>query len=190
MRAMKERFQYKSGVLLLACSILLTTVRLVHAESPQPIGKTLATIISFGDEYMNSVELYDAGITVVNVVRGGKALDLLRPWNTSGIPIEPGLECMLVRIRFEFSARSAPGTRAYTLRESQFAAFSSEGRQYTQLPIDQPGAKLSGTLRSGDSREGWIAFMVEVAEGKPTMVFRADVQTPMRRGTGSSFRLY
>jgi hypothetical protein len=50
---------------------------------PYPIGTAAATIITFGDAYSTAIETYDARITLIEAVRGEKALDLLRKQNTS-----------------------------------------------------------------------------------------------------------
>lgn len=48
-----------------------------------------------------------------------------------------------------------------------------------------PNAPLSGTLRSRDSVEDWLAFQVPQSDRKPLMLFREDVGSVFHEGGGS-----
>jgi hypothetical protein len=133
-------------------------------------GVTASAIVEVGDMY-RSPEIYDAGITVLEVMRGEKAEDLIK--NASGLntPAQNGFEYVLARIRFEFSARGAPGDKTWILNTTQFQAFSGDGTRYGTPSIVLPEPELAGDLRSGDSREGWIAFEVAEQDRQPLMIF-------------------
>ena len=49
---------------------------------------------------------------------------------------------------------------------------------------------LHAMLRSGDSAEGWVAFLVPRGDHTPLMLFREDVGSVIHEGNGSLFKLY
>jgi len=160
-------------------------IKLYSAGTPVP------TIITFGDAYANAMEIYDAKITLVEVLRGDKAWELLRKVSASNGQPPSGFEYVLARIRFEYTERGKPGDKPYPLNEDQFIAFSSDGA--TQFPAATavlPSPKLGRTMRSGDIAEGWIALLVARADRRPFMAFHADVHLLSHSGIGPAFRLY
>jgi hypothetical protein len=135
-----------------------------------PIGTAASAIVELGDMY-RSPETYDVKIMVLEVLRGEKSAVLIKKASISNAPVRNGLEYVLVRIRFEYSARGAPGDKTWSLSGKQFHAFSRDGKPYTIPSIVLPEPELAGLLRSGDSREGWIAFEVAKRDKKPLMIF-------------------
>lgn len=161
------------------------------ADQAQPLGRTLSTIIIFGDQYDGGDELYDAKITVAQVVRGERAWEMLKAISTSNPPPKAGFEYLVARIRFEFSARTSPSHYNYTIDETQFTAMKANGTAYPAASIaEEPVPDLQGTLKPGDSLEGWITFIVPRADRQPLMLFRADVGSVIHEGGGSLFKLY
>ena len=55
---------------------------------------------------------------------------------------------------------------------------------------EEPMPDLQGTLKPGDSLEGWIAFIAPRADRRPLMLFRANVGSVIHEGSGSLFKLY
>jgi hypothetical protein len=135
-----------------------------------PIGTTASAIVELGDMY-RSPETYDVRITVLEVRRGEKSADLIKKASLSNAPARNGLEYVLARIRFEYSARGAPGDKMWSLGGKQFHAFSGDGKPYKIPLIVLPEPELAGMLRSGDSRQGWIVFEVAKQDKKPLMIF-------------------
>ena len=183
------------GARRLACLVvssfcMMNAAEVARGQSAQSVGVPLVTTISFGDDYSTPVELYDAKITVLEVIRGKKAWAFLRKATSSNQPPGTDQEYVAARIRFEFSARGAPGDKSYTVQEDQFTAESSDGKEYRTPPVRLPKRGLSTTLHSGDSAEGWVAFAIPRNDKKPRMVFKEDVQTLLRRGAGVRFKLY
>jgi hypothetical protein len=176
---------------MVLCAPLLAGQASITASQSHPIGVPVATLIEFGNEYSSQVELYDAKVTVIEVVRGEKAWEAIKQASALNQPPKAGFEYVLARIRFDYSARSAPGSTAYTLAEGQFTAMSADGKEY-EPPVlaEQPKPLLDATLHSGDSAEGWAAFLVPRSDARPLMVFREQVDTMLRRGAGSFFQLY
>jgi hypothetical protein len=157
----------------------------------QPVGIPLATIITFGNQYEGGDELYDAKIPVVEVVRGSKAWYALKQASASNQPPRRGFEYLLARIRFEYSARTKPGERVYSLNPNQFTAITDEGANYPAPTLAaELKPELDGTLQSGDSIEGWVAFEVPRGDRSPLMMFQADTGSVFNQGGGSFFRLY
>jgi hypothetical protein len=158
--------------------------------APHRVGTPVATIIEFGEQYLGS-ELYDARITVLEVVRGEKAWDLIHQAGASNPRPNAAFEYLLARARFEFSARTSPAPDSYHLDQNQFAATDSEGREFGPPALAAyPQPPLRGTLKPGDSRDGWLAFLVRKNVSKPLMVFREDVGQVSHRGGGTWFELY
>ncbi|HXQ26867.1 MAG TPA: DUF4352 domain-containing protein [Candidatus Acidoferrales bacterium] len=161
------------------------------AAHAQPLGVPLIYLIGFGDQYLGGDELYDAKITVLQVVRGEKAWEIVKGASSSNKLPGAGFEYLLARIRFEFSARTSPSHYRYTIEEGQFTATGSDGNEYEAAsPAEPPKPRLSGTLAPGSALEGWIAFQVPRSADKPLMIFQEDVGSVIHRGGGAWFRLY
>jgi hypothetical protein len=135
-----------------------------------PIGATASAIVELEDMY-RSPETYDAKITVLEVLRGEKSADLIKKASVSNAPAQSGFDYVMARIRFEYSARGAPGDKAWNLSGKQFHAFSGEGKPYGIPSIVLPDPELAGELHAGDSRQGWIAFEVAKQDRQPLMIF-------------------
>jgi hypothetical protein len=138
--------------------------------SATPIGVAVSAIVEVGDMY-RSPEIYDTGITVLEVARGEEAEGLIKNASESNAPAQNGFEYVLARVRFEFSARGAPGDKTWNLSGQQFHAFSVDGARYGIPSIVLPDPELAGELRAGDSREGWVAFEVSEQDKQPLMLF-------------------
>jgi len=173
-------------ILLVLCAGAL----LAETKPAQPKGLPLTTTISFGDEYMTPVELYDAKITVLEVVRGEKARKILEDGNPLNSPSR-NFEYVAARIRFAFLARGIPGDKRYRLDAEQFTACSGDGAvEYPAVHRSIPNPALDRELASGDSAEGWVGFLVALGDARPLLVFREDVRILTRSGMGVRFQLY
>jgi hypothetical protein len=167
------------------------------ASRAQPLGQPLKTILEFGDQYNGGDELYDATITVEEVLRGDKAWEIVKEASASNRPPETGFEYLLARIRFEFSARATPHHYSYTIGEAQFTAAAPDGKEYESPSLAaQPKPSLTGTIAPGSSLEGWVTFLVPRGSAKtdklekPLMIFREDVGSVIHSGSGVWFQLY
>jgi hypothetical protein len=141
---------------LLFMMLLAPSAGALFAETKpaQPKGLPLTTTISFGDDYMTPVELYDAKITVLEVVRGEKAREILKGGNPLNNP--PGnFEYVAARIGSP-SGRNTRG-QAVSADVDQFTACSSDGAvEYPAVQRPFPNPALDQELGSGDSRKaGW-----------------------------------
>jgi hypothetical protein len=157
----------------------------------QSIGVPLATIIVFGDQYNGGDELYDVKITVAEVVRGEKAWQMVKSAGDANMPLSPGMEYLLARVKFEFAARVRPEHYSYTLDPSQFSAMSAATTPYAAAALATAvKPELRATLRTGESAQGWVAFLVPRGDHTPLMMFREDVGSVIHQGDASFFKLY
>ena len=138
---------------------------------PCAIGAACKTEITIGEGYVTSTESVEAGITVLEIVRGEKAWDLVKAASPSNQPPAGGMEYISARIRFEFGAKGASGDQSFGIRDEQFASVSENGRQYERPSIVQPKPELRGRLYLGDSLVGYLVFLVSVEDKKPIMSF-------------------
>jgi hypothetical protein len=156
---------------------------------PAPAGVPVQTIVECGSGYI-SHELYDSKITLLEMTRGAKAWDLMKEVTTANEPPKAGVEYILARIRFEYSARGLPGDCSHEVKDEQFIAVSPKGQVYKAASVVPPNPRLSGTLRSGDSLEGWVAFSVAREDSKPLMTFAVKAGGAIEHGGNIWFQLY
>lgn len=158
-------------------------------SSPAPTGKPFLAMIECGEGY-TSQELYDMKITLLEVLRGKRAWDLLKGVTPSNNPPKIGFDYILVRVKLEFSARGSRRECSFELRPEQFTALSADGREYETPTVVSPKPGLTGDLRSGESVEGWRAFLVQQEDSKPLMTFDPASGGGMSRGKIIWFQLY
>jgi hypothetical protein len=160
------------------------------AIDAHPVGTPVSTIIEFGDPYLGN-RLYNAKITVLEIVRGEKAWNRVKQAGRLNRPPESGFEYLLARVRFEFWARTMPAEDRYSVNENQFTAVTRDSQEF-DAPIlaVSPQPRLRGTLKPGDSLEGWLVFLVPQRLSEPVMVFREDVGSVSHTGGGTWFELY
>jgi hypothetical protein len=181
---------------VLACVILATGFvegaqeQGMSHSNPAPIGATINTQIQCGSNPV-SLEPYDLKITLLQVVRGEKAWELLRTASDSNKPAKNGFEYVLAQIRFELKAIVFPGDKSYKLGTPlQLIAMSADGKEYTSAPAVFPEPELGGELRAGKSAEGWIGFLVKDGDSKPLMAFDPASGGGTLRGKIVWFQLY
>jgi hypothetical protein len=157
--------------------------------SPASVRVPVVSIIECGEGY-TSHELYDAKITLLEVVRGEKAWERIKAASMSNERPNVGFEYILARIRFEYSARGLPGNCGHELKGNEFTALSVSGKKYETPSVVVPKPELSGRLHSGDSLEGWLLFLVAQDDSKPLMAFTADPTGAVQHGGNIWFQLY
>jgi hypothetical protein len=127
--------------------------------------------ITIGEGYVTSTEIVESAITVLEIVRGEKAWDMVKAASPSNRSPDSGMEYIAARIKFVFGIKRAAGDLSYAIRDEQFALVSENGRQYQRPSIVIPKPELSGRLYPGDSLEGWIVLLVSMGDKKPLMSF-------------------
>jgi len=188
---MRIEWRLIAVVLLLGITIGAEAAR-AQGQSPSeaaPAGILVDGIIECGSGY-SSHELYDAKITLVEFLRGDQAWERIQEADKSNQPPKPGFQYILARIKFTYLARGAPGDCTQELRGRQFVALASNGKKYDSPELKLPKPELGGTLRAGETLEGWVAFSVPTEDEKPLMTFRVDETGAVQHGGDMWFRLY
>ncbi len=160
---------------LVAASLLVLSINSSAAQTspdaPTPLKVTARTNINIGEGYATGVESVRAAITVLEIVRGERAWEMVRSASASNRPPDSGMEYLCVRIRFEFGEKGSSDEGSYGIREEQFASVAQNGKQYDRPNILLPKPQLNGRLYPGESLEGWIALLVNSEDRKPLMTF-------------------
>jgi hypothetical protein len=156
--------------------------------SPAAPGVTLAGIVECGQGY-TSHELYDMKITLLEVVRGAEAWKRIQAADRANQPAGSGSEYVLAHIKFEYYARGNPGLCVHELKPQQFTAYAADGSEYPAPAITLPTPALNGSLHSGQSLEGWVAFSISQQDKKPLMSYSADIGGAIEHGGGKWFQL-
>ena len=183
-----------AGSFLLITTLILPVARAQAGEGsspfePAPAGVRLSGIVECGRGY-TSHELYDMKITLLEVKRGDEAWKQL--WEASPLnkPADEGFEYILARIRFEYYARVKPGLCVHKLSPGQFIACSSDGDEYPFADVALPAPKMQADMKSGDTREGWIALLAPKSDKTPLLYYTADAGRAVVHGGNIWFRLY
>lgn len=176
-------------LLSMAVCVTTATAQGHSPSSPALLGMPVVTMIECGEGY-TSHELFDMKITLLEIVRGAKAWDLIKQASVSNKRPKIGFEYLLARIRLEFSSRGSPQVCSHDLRREQMTALSADGKEYETPPIVPPKPGLIGILHSGKSLEGWIAFLVLQGDSKALMAFDPSSGGGMSRGRVVWFQLY
>jgi hypothetical protein len=142
----------------------------VSSADAASIGTTVPSIVELGDMYV-APETYDLKMTVAEIIRGEKSADFLKKLGPPNLQTQTDREFVLARVRFEYKARGAPGDKPWELSGVQFSAFSEDSKPYGTPSIVAPQSGLKPSLRSGDSLECWLAFVVAKSDRKPVMTF-------------------
>ena len=151
-------------------------------------GITLTDIVECGEGY-TSHELYDMKIALLEVIRGEEAWKRLRETSAANKPADSGSEYILARIRFEYQARELPGLCVHPLLPEQFTAYSAGGDDYKPVSVVPPPPELRKDLKSGETFEGWIVFMVARQDKAPLMSYAAATGGAVQHGGNKWFLL-
>jgi len=157
-------------------------------STPAPAGTTLSGIIECGEGY-TSHELYDAKITLLEVIRGDEAWKRLREASSATKPADPGTEYVLAKVKFEYYARGVPGLCIHHVLPEQFTAYTSGGEDYKAVSAVTPKPELCKELKSGESVEGWLVFAVSKNDQAPLLSYSADAGGAVQHGGGKWFLL-
>lgn len=157
-------------------------------SNPVLPGKTVAGIVECGEGY-NSHELYDMKITLLEVIRGEEAWKRIQDADHSNQPAADNSDYVLVRVNFEYQARSTPGLCIHTLAPDHFTAYSASGEGYKAASVVPPKPELRKDLKSGESFEGWLVFEVAKKDKAPLMLYAANTGGAVPHGGGKWFLL-
>lgn len=148
--------------------------------SPASIGTTLLA------EWENYKGEHKAYITLVQVIRGEKAWQLLQEANMFNDPPPVGYEYVLAKIRFKYLAGPSADTHIYINGNIDFTAVSGDGVDYDYASVVDPEPDLDCSLYPGGTHEGWASFLVKITDNRPLLTFGRDYD-----GSGGIwFKLY
>jgi hypothetical protein len=151
-------------------------------------GIALDGIIECGEGY-TSHELYDLKMTLLEVVRGEEAWKRLQEASATNKPAGPADEYILARVRLDYLARGTPGQCVHSVAPDQFTAYSANGEDYAPALVTLPKPELRKGMKSGDSLEGWVAFVVAQSDKAPLMSYSADPGGAVQHSGGRWFVL-
>jgi hypothetical protein len=147
-------------------------------DRPVPLGTPVKALIERQARNPSTVT-YSLETTVLEVLRGERALEHIRKADLADINPDPGFEYLMARIRFRYApkARGLPEYEPYEVENIQFTALSHDGsEEYGTPPLKrQPDPGLIGlSIAVNESREGWIVFQVPQDEKEPLLAFDRD----------------
>ena len=159
------------------------------STNPASIGETVPSMIELGS--VNS-SIYDTAITVLEVIRGKEAMNLLKKTDSKNKKPAKGYEYILVKVKFDLTGRAVTDIMSLAIGDSplQWVALTSDLNDYPPISAILPKPALAGNLKAGDSMEGWAAFAVEKKDKNPVMVFNPDSGGATGRGRTLFFKLY
>ena len=159
------------------------------STNPASIGAPVRSMIELGSVYSN---IYDITITVLETVRGKEAMDRLKKASRTNSSPSRGFEYILVRVKFEMKGRAVTDILTFDLGNAplQWVSLASDLTEYPQISVAVPEPALMGTVKPGDSMEGWVAFAVDRKDSKPVMVFDPDSGGATGRGKTLFFKLF
>lgn len=177
---------------LLYILLLLTPAAFAQVNSydrPASVGEPVKSIVQIGP--MNTSN-YDVTITLLETVRGSQAMHLLQVADMAVKPPATGYDYVLARIRFQLQGRAVTDIGTFVLGESpfQWVAYSANLDQYDNVAVTPPKPVLQGPVKSGEMKEGWLAFTVANNESKPILTFDPSAGGATGRGNILFFKLY
>ena len=125
-----------------------------------------------GGDYLNEYHTFE--MTVLEVVRGSKAWDMVKAADAANKAPDAGYEYLLARVKF---VHISGGSLTTSVKEAVLEAYSSEGKAYRYASIMFPGITFPGpvifdqVLESGQTAEGWVTFIVKQSDSKPCMLY-------------------
>ncbi|MBN1831702.1 MAG: hypothetical protein JW896_06275 [Deltaproteobacteria bacterium] len=159
------------------------------STNPASIGAPVRSMIELGSVYSN---IYDITITVLETIRGKEAMGRLKMASPENSTPAKGFEYILARVKFEMKGRAVTDTLTFDLGNAplQWVCLASDLTEYPKISVTVPEPPLIGTVKTGDSLEGWVAFAVDRKDSKPVMVFDPDSGGATGRGRTLFFKLY
>lgn len=112
-------------------------------------------------------------ITVLQVIRGEQAWNLIRQAYRFNLPPVPGTEYMLAWVRIDYT--SGPEGHTDWVNQLDFGLLSSQGHDYIiPFNVRPPQPFLSARLYPGARIEAWTVWQVDVNDPAPLLVFGLD----------------
>lgn len=138
-----------------------------NMNNPAPVGTTQSVRVS------NFMEDFSASVVVKEVIRGQKALDMIKEANQFNDDPSQGYEYILAKIGI--SIQSSKDGKSVDVYSGDFKSFSTNNAEYSAfVSVVEPEPELSGAIYAGGSSEGWVAFQVKKDDISPKFVYGAN----------------
>ncbi len=137
-----------------------------HSRSnPAPIG----TPVIFEDHNDYSNGDYEVRSTVLEVIRGDDAWDMIYDANLFNDKPQADQEYILVKIFVEFLSTSKEDVQFQVNDYNTYEAVSSEGVDYPIQSIVLPDPELDIDMYVGASYTGWTGYLINKNDAKPLL---------------------
>jgi len=158
-------------------------------ETPTLLGFSRQKPASIGTPIIVEINnLFDdvkVKITLLDIVRGIEAWNIIKEANMFNDPAKTNYEYILTKVKFK-NLESQKKDSAYSLSTYSFTAVSSDGKDYDKDYALGPEPRLNANLYEGASHTGWVVFQIAKDDTQPLMTFNRDYN-----GTGGVwFKLY
>ena len=176
-------------ILTLALCFQPASAQYNSSTNPASVGQPVRSMVELGSVYTN---IYDITITVTETIRGNKAMDILKKADRKTGKPPKGYEYILARVKFGIKGRAISDVLSFNVGDNplQWVALASDLTEYPMISVTAPKPALAGTVKSGESLEGWVAFIVDKKDSKPVMVFDPDSGGATGRGRTLFFKLH
>ena len=112
-------------------------------------------------------------ITIVEVIRGEPAWEIIQQAYRFNLPAFPGTEYMLAWVRIDYT--QGPEGHTDWVNQLDFGLLSSDGHDYIiPFNVRPPQPFLSARLYPGARIEAWTIWRVDVSDPNPLLVFGLD----------------
>jgi hypothetical protein len=188
---MKNRlFLFLIIISLVVASAVIANAQGTSPTSPAAVGKPVDSMVYCGANPVTQ-EPYDIKITLLQVVRGKEAWQMLQQADAANPAAKPGYDYVLARLGFELKARVSPGNKSFTVGAPlQLVAMSADGQEYEGVTVTRPKPELGGALAAGKTLEGWVVFQVDQKDKKAILYFDPASGGGTLRGNILFFQLY
>jgi len=151
---------------------VMASIAEVQSTLPTPVAETkdvtaLNTLTEIGFSRNNPFPLGQSGeapnwnVTIIEVVRGDEAWQMIQAANQfNDTPVE-GTEYVLIKVK---AVSTAQDEEEHTIGSWDFDITGSKLIQYSTAPVVVPEPGLDASLYSGGETEGWLVFQVGVDE--------------------------
>jgi hypothetical protein len=119
---------------------------------------------------------------IKEIIRGPKAYDLIKAQTSYYSNSDNNKEYLIARISFQL----LDYTYQYDLSFVKFNLISEKGNQYSYNHIGRPEPTIDAKLFEGATHEGYLTYLVDKTDLKPTIVFEKDY----RGENGAWFKAY
>ena len=160
-------------------SPIIPVIPVPEAPTPTPSTSTavgfsrsnpafIGTTVDVQFQYL--FKTYYARITILQVVRGDQAWNMLQEANMFNSEAKSGYEYVLVKIRFEYYQGPTSDTQ-FSLSSISFDAISKIGVKYDYSFTVDPEPSLSTSLYPGATHEGWATYEIALGDSGPLLAF-------------------